>query len=106
MISLFSRTVGTLSSSINNEYTVYNKGTLTINEQTAKKILLASGEEFDVEGTGYNDNGKIIPFNDSDVRNADYISTLGFINNEAMLEKSGANWDYFGDSIDIAFLAY
>ena len=80
-------------------------GTLTVNEQTAKKILLASGEEFDVEGTGYNDNGKIIPFNDSDVRNADYISTLCFINNEAMLEKSGANWDYFGDSIDIAFLA-
>ena len=80
-------------------------GTLTVNEQTAKKILLASGEEFDIDGTGYNDNGKIVPFNDSDVRNADYISMLGYINNEAMLEKSGANWDYFGDSIDIAFLA-
>ena len=27
-------------------------GTLTVNEQTAKKILLHNGEEFDIEGTG------------------------------------------------------
>ena len=80
-------------------------GTLTVNEQTAKKILLASGEEFDVEGTGYNDNGNIIPINDSNIENAEYISILGNINNEAMLEKNKNKWNYFGDSIDIAFIA-
>lgn len=80
-------------------------GTLTVNEQTAKKILLASGEEFDIEGTGYNDNGHVIPFNDSDIDNAKYISYLGYINNEAVLEKEKGKFKSFGDSIDIAFLA-
>ena len=80
-------------------------GTLTVNEQTAKKIMLASGEEFDVEGNGYNDNGNVIPFNDSNIENAKYISALGFMNNEAMLEKNKNKWESFGDSIDVAFLA-
>ena len=80
-------------------------GTLTVNEQTAKKILLPDGEEFDIEGTGYNDDGNIIPYNDSKIENAKYISFLGMINNEAMLEKNKNKWETFGDSIDIAFLA-
>ena len=80
-------------------------GTLTVNEQTAKKIMLASGEEFDVDGNGYNDIGNIVPYNNSNVENAKYISILGYINNEAMLEKNKGKWDSFGDSIDIAFLA-
>ena len=80
-------------------------GTLTVNEQTAKKIMLANGEEFDVDGNGYNDVGNVIPFNNSEVENAKYISILGYINNEAMLEKNKGKWEFFGDSIDIAFLA-
>ena len=80
-------------------------GTLTVNEQTAKKIMLASGEEFDIEGNGYNDNGNVIPFNDSNIENAKYISILGYMNNEAMLEKNRNKWESFGDSIDVAFLA-
>ena len=80
-------------------------GTLTVNEQTAKKILLPDGEEFDIEGTGYNDDGNIIPYNDSNIENAKYLSFLGMINNEAMLEKNKSKWETFGDSIDIAFLA-
>ena len=52
-------------------------GTLTVNEQTAKKILLPDGEEFDIEGTGYNDDGNIIPYNDSNIENAKYLSFLG-----------------------------
>ena len=80
-------------------------GTLTVNEQTAKKIVLPDGEEFDIEGNGYNDEGNIIPYNDSKIENAKYISFLGMINNEAMLEKNKNKWESFGDSIDIAFLA-
>ena len=34
-------------------------GTLTVNEQTAKKVVLPNGEKFDIEGNGYNDVGKI-----------------------------------------------
>lgn len=33
-------------------------GTLTVNEQTAKKVVLPNGEKFDIEGNGYNDVGK------------------------------------------------
>ncbi len=80
-------------------------GTLTVNEQTAKKIILANDEEFNIEGNGYNDNGDIKPVNKSHIKNAKYISFLGYINNEAILEKNKGNWDYFGDSIDVAFLA-
>ncbi|MDD6272419.1 MAG: cation-transporting P-type ATPase [bacterium] len=80
-------------------------GTLTVNEQTAKKIVLPNGEMFDIEGNGYNDNGKVIPIEESNIENAKFISILGKINNEAVLEKDNKTWNYFGDSIDVAFLA-
>ena len=35
-------------------------GTLTVNEQTAKKIVLANGSSFTITGSGYNDDGEII----------------------------------------------
>lgn len=80
-------------------------GTLTVNEQTAKMIVLANGETFEIEGNGYNDNGKIVEYDYANIDNAKYIATLGNINNEAMLEKDKHGWKRFGDSIDIAFLA-
>ena len=80
-------------------------GTLTVNEQTAKKILLANGEEFDIEGIGYNDDGNVICLNNANIKNAEYISSLACINNEAIFEKSKGKWEYYGDSIDVAFLA-
>ena len=80
-------------------------GTLTVNEQTAKKILLPNGETFLIDGNGYNDSGKVVPVGDANIANAKYISTLGVLNNEACLEKVKGKWDKYGDSIDIAFLA-
>ena len=80
-------------------------GTLTVNEQTAKKIVLANGEMFDIDGNGYNDNGKVKIIDSSNIENAKLIAKLGYFNNEAMLEKHGSAWENFGDSIDVAFLA-
>ena len=80
-------------------------GTLTVNEQTAKKIVLPDNSIFDIEGTGYNDKGKIIPLENANIENAKYISKLGVLNNEASLKKVKDGYEYFGDSIDIAFLA-
>ena len=80
-------------------------GTLTVNEQTAKRILLANGELFEIEGNGYNDEGKVIEIDNADLDNAKYIAELGKINNDALLEKEHKKWKTFGDSIDIAFLA-
>lgn len=80
-------------------------GTLTVNEQTAKKIVLPDNSIFDIEGTGYNDKGRIIPLENANIEDAKYISKLGVLNNEASLKKVKNDYEYFGDSIDIAFLA-
>ena len=78
-------------------------GTLTVNEQTAKIIVLPSGEEFKITGSGYNDNGKIV--GNKDLKLAKEIAWLCALNNEAHLKKEDGEWEYWGDSIDIAFLS-
>ena len=80
-------------------------GTLTVNEQTAKKIVLPDNSTFDIEGTGYNDKGNVISLENANIEAAKYISKLGVLNNEASLKKEKDDYEYFGDSIDIAFLA-
>lgn len=77
-------------------------GTLTVNEQTASKIVAASGEVYNVTGTGYNFEGEVIG---SDIEKALYIARLGKINNEASLIKHDTSYEYLGDSVDIAFLS-
>jgi len=71
-------------------------GTLTVNEQTAKKILLPNNKEYDIEGVGYELSGSVI---NSDLYTKE-ISLLGVLNNEASI----TNNKRIGDSIDIAFL--
>ncbi|MDD4706117.1 MAG: cation-transporting P-type ATPase [Bacilli bacterium] len=78
-------------------------GTLTLNEQTAKKIVLPSQEEFNITGSGYNDIGKInYPVaREKEVKD---IIFQGIINNEAVIKKENNEFMYFGDTIDVAFL--
>lgn len=71
-------------------------GTLTCNEQTAKKILLPNDNEYEITGIGYDIKGEVIG---KDIKYAKEIALLGTINNEATLSKKEA----IGDSIDIAF---
>lgn len=80
-------------------------GTLTLNEQTAKLIVLPSGEEAEISGIGYNDEGKINPKNADFLRHFEEIAKLGVLNNEAKLYRRNGELKSFGDSIDIAFLA-
>lgn len=77
-------------------------GTLTVNEQTAKKIVLPSGAVYEVTGTGYNDTGQILGDN---LNYALDVVRLGVINNEASLTREKDNFRVMGDSIDVAFLA-
>lgn len=76
-------------------------GTLTVNEQTAKKILLPNGNSFEITGIGYNDDGKI----ENETEDTLFLSKLGVLNNESNLVKNNNVWNYNGDSIDVAFLA-
>lgn len=77
-------------------------GTLTVNEQTAKKIIFPDNSIIDITGSGYNDSGKLVG---SNISLANLLAYLGYINNEAQLVKENNEWHNYGDSIDIAFLA-
>ena len=52
-----------------------------------------------------NNNEGVITGVEENIEALNHISELGVINNEAFLEERDGVWDYFGDSIDIAFLA-
>ena len=72
-------------------------GTLTVNEQTAKKILLPDKTIYNTSGTGYECTGKVTG---GDIELARELATFGVINNEASIDDN----KFIGDSIDIAFL--
>ena len=72
-------------------------GTLTVNQQTAKRILLPNGEEYQIEGAGYETKGKV---KGNVLEYAEEIGFYGAINNEADISGEVP----IGDSIDIAFL--
>ncbi len=72
-------------------------GTLTVNEQTAKKIVLPNDLEYEITGTGYMVEGSVIG---EKLEYAKEIAYLGVINNEATFTKD----NMIGDKIDLAFL--
>ena len=72
-------------------------GTLTVNEQTAKKILLPNNFEYNISGTGYELVGEVTGDN---LEYAKELATYGVLNNEASIN----GYKPLGDSIDIAFL--
>ncbi len=83
-------------------------GTLTVNEQTAKKIVLPSGDMIYITGAGHNDNGSYEAENDisnNSIEQMKEIAKLGVLANEASLLHENGKWKYHGDAIDIAFLA-
>ena len=72
-------------------------GTLTVNEQTAKRIILPNKQTYEVTGTGYELTGEVIGDN---LEYAKEIALFGALNNEAQIHDDKR----IGDSIDIAFL--
>ena len=79
-------------------------GTLTVNEQTLKKIVFPDDSICEISGTGYNDEGKITGDN---LDLSFEIAKYGVLNNEAgLIKEKNKKWSTYGDSIDIAFLAY
>lgn len=86
-------------------------GTLTVNEQTAKMILLPDGSIFNIEGEGYNGEGKVYKANDdsrqilySERKELYEICRTAVFANEALLTKDGDGWSHAGDSMDVALL--
>lgn len=79
-------------------------GTLTANEQTAKKIIFPTNQTAYVKGIGYNDVGEI-EYEENIYKEIQDISLMGTINNEATLKIENNKWVHTGDAIDTAFLA-
>lgn len=83
-------------------------GTLTANEQTAKRVVLPNKEVAYVKGVGYNDVGEIefdINTKQSTKNQVQEIAKQGMLNNEAHLSLKDGKWIHHGDAIDTAFLA-
>lgn len=86
-------------------------GTLTVNEQTAKIMILPDGSRFEITGEGYNGSGKVHninePQNEITVNNNEEIERLtrvAVFANEAMLKEEDGKWIYHGDAMDVALL--
>ncbi|MFN4762269.1 cation-translocating P-type ATPase [Gillisia sp. Q332] len=86
-------------------------GTLTVNEQTAKRVILPDGSIFNIEGEGYNGDGKVFRENEpereisfSENRELQKICRIAVCANEASLTKENDKWVHNGDSMDVALL--
>jgi len=84
-------------------------GTLTVNEQTAKIILLPDGSKFRITGEGYNGEGEVLEEDSEKKTGADHqgikqIARIAVFANEGTLRPSGNEWEYHGDAMDVALL--
>jgi potassium/sodium efflux P-type ATPase len=85
-------------------------GTLTVNQQTVKKIVLPSGDYFSVSGEGYTGEGEVLHESDGGLSSETLaqlrrLGTAGVLCNEAQLTCEKGEWGYHGDAVDIALLA-
>ncbi len=86
-------------------------GTLTVNEQTAKKIILPDGTIYSITGEGYNGDGEIYedgyekaPPDLKKHHNLESLIRISVLANESSLYKDNSAWKYHGDAMDIALL--
>ena len=86
-------------------------GTLTVNQQTARQVYLASGQLFDISGQGYNGEGEFTHHESKQIASdaartqLEKLSKLTILANEGSLTKVDEEWVHYGDAMDVAFLA-
>jgi len=85
-------------------------GTLTVNQQTVKKIILPDGSSYDVTGAGYDGDGEVRGSDGTAPGPAPlrHLKTLGYtavICNEGSLYREDRGWVHYGDAMDVALLS-
>ncbi|MDD3622543.1 MAG: HAD-IC family P-type ATPase [Methanofollis sp.] len=85
-------------------------GTLTVNEQTLTLIVLPDERRYTVLGEGYRGEGRVtdaagMPPEEEEFLRLQEMVRAAILCNEASLERKDGEWEHYGDSIDVAFLA-
>jgi len=85
-------------------------GTLTVNRQTVRRLVLPGGEHFAVSGEAYDGVGAVTTPDDqvpdaSTLHRVDALVLAGVLCNEATLQHDQGQWTHDGDAIDVALLA-
>lgn len=83
-------------------------GTLTMDQQSVKKLYTPDSKFYEITGQGYNGEGTI-QYGDSMVSEIDeHLERLiraGILANEGILRKTSNGWEHSGDAVDVAFRA-
>ncbi|MES2873326.1 MAG: HAD-IC family P-type ATPase [Bacteroidota bacterium] len=83
-------------------------GTLTMDQQSIRKLYLPGNKRYEVSGQGYNGEGRITG---PDGKSVELDETLqdflmgGIMANEGILRKTERGWEHSGDAVDVAFRA-
>ncbi|MEX6690691.1 HAD-IC family P-type ATPase [Danxiaibacter flavus] len=83
-------------------------GTLTMDQQSVKKLYMPNGKSYDVTGEGYNGEGEI---HDDGEKVTEIDGPLqkfliaSILSNEGILRKTEKGWEHSGDAVDVAFRA-
>lgn len=86
-------------------------GTLTLNKQTIKGVVLANQQSFQVSGAGYAGEGNISSQDGEQITDAEQqllleLAKASALCNEASLIPKDGQWKPHGDAVDLAFLAF
>ncbi len=83
-------------------------GTLTMDQQSVKKLYLPDNKLYEVTGQGYNGEGEITDGDDKVTEMNEYLHRLilaCIMANEGILRKTNDVWEHSGDPVDVAFRA-
>ncbi len=86
-------------------------GTLTVNQQTVKKIIFPGGTRVSISGQGYNADGQASREDGADMddqlrQRLEELALAGVLANEASLSRDNGSWKHSGDAMDVALLAF
>ncbi|HDS64110.1 MAG TPA: HAD family hydrolase [Methanofollis liminatans] len=85
-------------------------GTLTVNQQTARVILIPEAEPIEVSGAGYTPEGEILLAGTATLparmtAAVERLACAAVICNEGSLYLEDGQWVHHGDAMDVAFLS-